>query len=368
MSIAAPSSQLLAKYAELFAPYALWVTGAPIADPWLLQWQAQAQKMHLWCQDWRVYQQWQQAGLADNVHFAATPPPALTANAGVLYWPKAREEGEYYLSLMARYLPKDAPLFIVGDNKGGINPAMKRLTAEGINLHKVASARRCSLYQITQGLAQLATQAPQETWSSWLYQNLHIHSLAGVFAHGHLDAGTELLLTTLAEHPKLEALRRGRKYRTFKGKEVDLGPLKVLDVGCGTGIISAALKQHQPLLEVSATDVSALALAASERTFAANQLDIQLYPADMYQGLPKQRFDLIVSNPPFHTGRSTDYQPALTLIEQAPAWLDAEGQILLVANRFLPWETALNQVCAQVTTLAHNAQFNVYLGRGIRRS
>ncbi|ANE44689.1 peptide chain release factor N(5)-glutamine methyltransferase [Deinococcus puniceus] len=73
---------------------------------------------------------------------------------------------------------------------------------------------------------------------------------------------------------------------------------RVLDVGTGTGALALGLKVARPDAAVTATDISAEALALAQENAALNGLDVQFMQADLLQGLAGP-FDLIVSNPPY---------------------------------------------------------------------
>ena len=99
-------------------------------------------------------------------------------------------------------------------------------------------------------------------------------------------------------------------------------PLRVLDVGTGSGCIAAALAWHWPSLQVEATDVSAAALArAADNLQRLGLTDrVSLIESDVYaalrdsQGQPR-RYDLVVSNPPYVPNASMDELPAEYLHE-----------------------------------------------------
>jgi release factor glutamine methyltransferase len=73
---------------------------------------------------------------------------------------------------------------------------------------------------------------------------------------------------------------------------------RVVDVGTGTGAIALALKQERPDALVTATDVSAEALALASENAVANELEIELVQGDLLAGIAGP-FDLVVSNPPY---------------------------------------------------------------------
>ena len=111
-----------------------------------------------------------------------------------------------------------------------------------------------------------------------------------------MDGGTKLLLSTF------------HKADGLKGK--------VLDLGCGAGVIGASLKKQFPKIKLTMSDIHAMAIASSKRTLAENALEGEVLASDVFSHI-EGRFDLIVSNPPFHDGVDTAYQAVENLILQA---------------------------------------------------
>ncbi|HKL53706.1 MAG TPA: 50S ribosomal protein L3 N(5)-glutamine methyltransferase [Wenzhouxiangellaceae bacterium] len=99
-------------------------------------------------------------------------------------------------------------------------------------------------------------------------------------------------------------------------------PLRVLDVGTGSGCIAAAFAWHWPALHVDATDISAVALERAADNLRRLGLveRVRLIESDVYSALedgPDQagRYDLVVSNPPYVPNASMDGLPAEYLHE-----------------------------------------------------
>jgi release factor glutamine methyltransferase len=84
-------------------------------------------------------------------------------------------------------------------------------------------------------------------------------------------------------------------------------PLRIVDVGTGSGCIAIALARELPRAEIVATDISAAALDYAQRNAAGHGVSkrIQFLRADLLEaamealGRAESRFDLIVSNPPY---------------------------------------------------------------------
>jgi release factor glutamine methyltransferase len=123
---------------------------------------------------------------------------------------------------------------------------------------------------------------------------------------------------------------------------------RVLDVGTGTGALALGIKQVRPDAAVTASDLSAPALALAAQNAALNGLAVTLVQADLLTGLGGP-YDLLVSNPPYlpaddeHSAQpEVRFDPALALysgpdgldlarrlMSQAPAVL-APGAVVLL--------------------------------------
>ncbi|PJB05555.1 MAG: peptide chain release factor N(5)-glutamine methyltransferase, partial [Hydrogenophilales bacterium CG_4_9_14_3_um_filter_59_35] len=78
------------------------------------------------------------------------------------------------------------------------------------------------------------------------------------------------------------------------------GPCRVLDLGTGSGAVAVTLALHRPQAKVIAVDQSATALEVAREN--AQQLgagNLRLIQSDWYAALDGEKFDLIVSNPPY---------------------------------------------------------------------
>ncbi|RUO26473.1 hypothetical protein CWE09_07130 [Aliidiomarina minuta] len=256
----------------------------------------------------------------------------------VLYVPKEKSLALMLLDNLAAVMQPTDTLYLVGDNKGGIRSLAKKLPANWGNCIKIASGNHCLLYS-----TQLLEPAPFNL-SSYLTpylidtadKTLKVFNLPGVFSHQHLDPGTDLLL----QHLPL----------SISGK--------VLDFACGSGVIASWLGKYSSAESIHLSDVSALALQASQHTLNANQVQASCIASDGLNQVAGN-YDWIISNPPFHTGKNTDYEIARRFFAAAPSQLNKNGRLLIVANSFLPYPELLGQYFKTVVEKANNGRFRI---------
>ncbi len=333
-----PVSQLLARSEALFAGKRLLICGA-MEDNYPLQLARLADDACIFTSDYSRYRQLQPQAGPLPLHFGHQLATEQRFDALLLLLPKAKAEAQFLLASLTPFLDPGAELFLAGDNRGGINGAAKLLAPYAARSHKLDSARRCSLYHAR--LDQPVAPFVLEQWVTCYPLTLpgiqlEIQALPGVFSAGELDEGTRLLLEQL---PPLAG--------------------RVLDLGCGAGVIGAVLKLRQPELQLELCDINALALESARRTLHHNGLTARVFASDIYSDVTPGLAH-IVTNPPFHAGLKTLYAPTEQLMLQAPRYLAARGQLWLVANAFLKYEPFLARAFGQSRRAAQNNKFILY--------
>ncbi len=289
--------------------------------------------LKLFSQDFGSYTFLQQTGA--DVEFAAFPQVnEVKYDWIMLNLPRQKALLGMLLDCAAALLANDGVLWLAGENKAGIKSADKLLEKYFGQVRKLDSARHCSLYEARDSLNQKPFK-PLNYRQEWALNctqpGITVISYPGVFAHGRLDAGTALLLDALAE------MKPGGD---------------VLDFACGAGLIGAWIAASQPGASVTLLDSNALALRATEETLAVNQLNASVLASDGLSEL-EGSFDLIVSNPPIHTGVKTDNRLSIRLLESVHEHIRPGGSLIMVANVHLPYENWLSQIferCIESTT------------------
>tara|TARA_B100002052_G_scaffold278955_2_gene285771 strand:- start:3660 stop:4550 length:891 start_codon:yes stop_codon:yes gene_type:complete len=77
-------------------------------------------------------------------------------------------------------------------------------------------------------------------------------------------------------------------------------PLRVLDLGTGSGAIALMIAHARPVWQITATDRSPAALAcAQDNARSLGAANVVFKAADWFDGLAGESFDLIVANPPY---------------------------------------------------------------------
>lgn len=95
---------------------------------------------------------------------------------------------------------------------------------------------------------------------------------------------------------------------------------EILDLGTGSGCIAVSLAKHIPDCKITAIDISLEALEVASRNAYLNQAQIEFIRSDLFAALGSQRFDLIISNPPYVStqelntlAKEISFEPVLAL-------------------------------------------------------
>jgi len=165
----------------------------------------------------------------------------------------------------------------------------------------------------------------------------------GVFAWDRLDEGTRALIEAM-----------------------EVGPAeRVLDLGCGTGLVGVAAARRAPQGRVVLVDVDLRAVEAARRTLEANGIvNAEVCLSDGGDNLPAGSFDVVATNPPFHVDVETDRTLARRFIKASARLLRTDGRLYLVANRFLPYEPWLREVFDSVEIVWEDRKYRVWKGVG----
>lgn len=116
-------------------------------------------------------------------------------------------------------------------------------------------------------------------------------------------------------------------------------PAAVLDLGTGSGAVALAIKRHLPGARVVAVEASAAALAVARRNAVKLNLEVEFRHGRWFDPLRGERFELVVSNPPY-VAEGDPHLPGLRHEPEAalvagPEGLDAIREITSAAGSFL---------------------------------
>ena len=168
----------------------------------------------------------------------------------------------------------------------------------------------------------------------WHYDGFDyvFHTLDTLFSYKQVDMGTRQMI----EH-------------------IDLQPdSKVLDLGCGYGVVGIWASHMIGTEKVVMSDVNIAALEMAAENVKANNLDeIQIVHSNGFDHIHDVDFTLILSNPPYHT----DFSVAKTFIEGSYKHLQIGGWLVMVTKRFDWYKNKIYSVFGGVKWIESNGYY-----------
>ena len=176
---------------------------------------------------------------------------------------------------------------------------------------------------------------------------IKVTGLAGVFSRNKLDIGSRILLNYM---PKTQAKQ------------------KLIDLGCGTGVLGTCAAIINSELEVTFTDESWLAVESAKRTFKNNCTSEANYlVTNVLEGLENNHYNYILCNPPFHQQSVQTLAIANEMFKQASEKLVSSGELRVVANRHLNYNNYLTRYFSQVKIISKDPKFIIWLAKSPKR-
>jgi 16S rRNA (guanine1207-N2)-methyltransferase len=280
---------------------------------------------------------------------ASALPADVAADVVAIRIPTERLALLQLLRDASRVLKPGGHCYIAGATKEGIKSAAStlerlfgnaRLLAKDSTHRVVVATRRANAPAIPADLESpyLDPDTFHELDTTLRGREYRLSSRPGVFSWDHIDEATTILADVMTVHP---------------GESV-------LDIGCGSGALGVVAAMLSGSGQVCMLDADVEAVRSATRSAAAAGLtNVRATTSDVAATVLGQRFDVVVTNPPFHVGKATDLNVPLQFIHDAWEVLAPGGRLYLVANRTLPYERTIKHRFGNIDTLHDGQRFKV---------
>jgi ribosomal protein L11 methyltransferase (prmA) len=164
----------------------------------------------------------------------------------------------------------------------------------------------------------------------------------GVFSKTKVDFGTDVMLRTfLNENKKLENIR-------------------ILDIGCGYGVVSVVLKRFFEKAKILSTDVNERALELTKENIQKNNRtdDFEVRKSFVFDNI-SENFDVILSNPPIRAGKQVIFE----IYEKSFFHLNKNGKfycVIQTKHGAKSTKKKLEELFGNCTTLVIEAGYRIF--------
>ena len=258
-------------------------------------------------------------------------------DTGLVLCGKHRGENENRVAEALERVRAGGMIVIAGGKEDGIQPLRNTLLKLGLQIDYTPKYHGVAVWLARPENAETAIKALK---ASPVTVEGRFEAAPGMFSHDRVDAGSELLA--------------GRLPVDFDGNAADFG--------AGWGYLSVMLKEKSPRVNrIDLFEADWRALEFAKRNLARNcpDLNARFFWQDLAAEPVKEKYDLVLMNPPFHEAQAADPELGKAMIRSAASALKQGGRLMLVANRGLPYEPVLAEGFREYGENCRNARFKV---------
>lgn len=269
--------------------------------------------------------------------------PVPACDLAIVHLPKQVEEAQFALACALMSLTPGGWLLAGAANDANGARIEKWLTAAGLETSSLSKNKARAVWSRRPDTLSDTVQAWHTAGSRRSVDfgdGIKFISQPGVFSWNRLDAGTAFLIDNVP------------------GNIAGIGA----DFGAGIGLLSRDVLARSAATDWHLVEADSRALSCAFQNLSDIQraCTVHTHWADLtapVPGLPP--LDVIVMNPPFHTGKLTDAGLGQAFVRTAHHHLKKGGRLYMVANAHLPYEALLSTLYASVKLLAQDHGYKI---------
>ncbi|MEI6896679.1 MAG: methyltransferase [Psychromonas sp.] len=253
--------------------------------------------------------------------------------------PKTNSYLEYLLQQLRAVISADT-IIVAAGKVNMIHNSTLELFEQYIGSTKTSLAKKKS--RLIFSLVERQNVPENEIAITWELekQQWKIHNHANVFSRNHLDIGGRYLMENLPEGE-------------FE---------KIVDLGCGNGVVGMTAMETYPKANVTFIDESYMAVDSARinviKNFEEEHSDAARFVVNNgLVGFKAHSYDLILCNPPFHQQQVITDHIAWSMFNDAYFCLQGNGELVIVGNRHLDYQDKLERIFGNCELVTENKKF-----------
>lgn len=259
--------------------------------------------------------------------YRCAPGLAGRFGAAIVFLPRAKAQARAMLADAAAAV--DGLVIVDGAKTDGVDSILKDLRKRAEVSAPISKAHGKIFWFVP----------PPEGFADWVAPPTQVdgfQTAPGVFSADGIDPASALLAGVLPA-------KLGRR---------------VADLGAGWGYLSAQVLTRASVERLHVVEADHVALDCARANIPDPRAEFHWADATTWR--PDEPVDAVVMNPPFHTNRAADAGLGQAFIAAAAQMLTPSGTLWMVANRHLPYETALRELFREGDELAGDGRFKLF--------
>lgn len=242
------------------------------------------------------------------------------------------------LAIKAKYNQK--LIFIAADKAKDIHSSTLKLFEKYLGTTKTSLAVKKSRLLFSQLDNEQVLSSPFPTIWPLESTPFTISNHSGVYAREKLDIGARHFMKNLPE------VKSGSR---------------VIDLGCGNGVIGLTVLAQQPEALITFVDESYMAVDSAKENISKNLPDqieqCEFTINDCLADVEPNSVDLVLCNPPFHQQNATTDHIAWQMFRDSHRVLKKGGELRIIGNRQLGYHIKLKRLFGNEKIIASNDKF-----------